>query len=73
MVFRKDRSVSRGGGLAVYVNSTIRCKSLSQFVNPGNVLGMPMLTAQTPPAPQVSFVSATGCHIPSPLCDRLGQ
>ena len=29
MVFRKDRSVSRGGGLAVYVNSTIRCKSLS--------------------------------------------
>ena len=37
MVFRKDRSVSRGGTLAVYVNSTIRCKSLSQFVNPGNV------------------------------------
>ena len=37
MVFRKDRSVSRGGGLAVYVNSTIRCKSLSQFANPGNV------------------------------------
>ena len=28
MVFRKDRSVSRGGGLAVYVSSTIRCKSL---------------------------------------------
>ena len=48
MVFRKDRSVFRGGGLAVYVNSTIRCKSLSQFA---------------PPAPQVSFVSATGCHI----------
>ena len=37
MVFRKDRSVSRGGGLAVYVNSTIPCKSLSQFANPGNV------------------------------------
>ena len=37
MVFQKDRSVSRGGGLAVYVNSTIRCKSLSQFANPGNV------------------------------------
>ena len=37
MVFRKDRSVSCGGGLAVYVNSTIRCKSLSQFANPGNV------------------------------------
>ena len=37
MVFRKDRSVSHGGGLTVYVNSTICCKSLSQFANPGNV------------------------------------
>ena len=36
IVFPKDRSVSRGGSLAVYVNSTIRCKSLSQFANPGN-------------------------------------
>lgn len=36
-VFRKDRSVSRGCGLAVYLNSTIRCETLSQFVNPGNV------------------------------------
>ena len=37
MVFRKDQSVSRGGCLAVYMNSTIRCKSLSQFANPGKV------------------------------------
>ena len=37
IVFPKDRSVSRGRSLAVYVNSTIRCKSLSQFANPGNV------------------------------------
>ena len=65
--------MSRGGGLAVYVNSTIRCKSLSQFANPRKGFGMPMVTAQTLPAPQVSFVSATGCHIPSPLCDHPGQ
>ena len=40
MVFRKDRSGSRGGGLDVYVNSTIRCTTLSQFVNPGLFTGV---------------------------------
>lgn len=36
IVFRKDRSQARGGGLVVYVNCTIPCKVLSQFVSPNN-------------------------------------
>ena len=38
-----------------------------------NCLNGTHLHSQTPPAPQVSFVCATGFHIPSPLCDRPGQ
>ena len=73
MVFRKDRSVFRGGGLAVYVNSTIRCKSLSQFVNPGNVSECLWLQLRPRRLPRSVSSVLLACHIPSPLCDRPGQ
>ena len=69
MVFQKDQSVSCGGGLVVCVNSTIRCKTLSQFANPGNVsecLWLQLRPCRLPRSVS-SVLLATGCHMLSPL------